>query len=209
MTEIPIIVVEDEDDLRQAIVGRLSETEGFDCIASVGTGAEAIQVCLDAEPRIVLMDINLPDISGVECVVRILDEKPDCQILMYTAFEDSHLVFDSLKAGAAGYIVKHKSFDELVAGIRDVLEGGAPMTPRIARKVVRSFRPEAPVGDDGEPLTDREQEILNLVAQGLQNKEVARELNISPDTVRVHLRNIYSKWQVRNRAEATAKYLGN
>ena len=177
--------------------------EDFQCIECFGNAKDALAGIPALKPDVILMDINLPDTSGVECVGLLMQDQPNLKILMFTAFENSKDVFAALKAGASGYIVKRRSFEELLNAIRNVLDGGAPMTSNIARKVVQSFHQ---VNSPLQQLTKREEEVLNLVAKGLQNKEVAEQLNISTETVRVHLRNIYDKWQVSNRAEAAATY---
>ncbi len=205
-----MVVVEDDHELREQVVSQLNAAAEFDCLGNFENCETGIAGVLKHKPDVVLMDIQMPDGSGVDCVGEILKVEPGIRIIMYTAFENSKEVFSALRAGASGYILKRRSFDEIRDAIIDVCNGGAPMTPRIARKVIGYFAElhRLETQDTGlEPLTEREDEVLNLVAKGYQNKEIAQQLNISAETVRVHLRNVYTKWQVSNRAEATATYL--
>lgn len=158
-------------------------------------------------PDVVLMDIHLPNMSGVECTARLRQLAPSLQILMLTVYEDSETIFKALKAGASGYLLKRTAPAQILEAIADVHRGGAPMTSEIARKVVQSFRAPEPSPPGTEPLTRREEEILELLARGYASKEIAEALSISFDTVRTHLRHIYEKLHVRSRTEAVIKYL--
>jgi DNA-binding NarL/FixJ family response regulator len=152
------------------------------------------------------MDIHLPDESGIACTARLTEILPDLHVIMVTVYNDTELIFQALKAGACGYILKRSSPEDIIQAVADVCAGGAPMTPEIARMVVRSFRgPSAAPNSDG--LTAREEEILELLTEGLSNKEIAQKTKIAPGTVRNHLGSIFKKLHVRCRTEAAAKYL--
>ncbi|MDG2071360.1 MAG: response regulator transcription factor [Pseudomonadales bacterium] len=184
---IQIVVVEDDVELQQSLCKRLNSVDDFECSHCFSGRRNAVSQIPELHPDVVLMDINLPDMSGVDCVATLMNQQPHLKILMFTAFENGKDVFAAFKADASGYIVKRHSFAELLEGIRDVLNGGAPMTPSIARKVVQSFRPTVTQVHQQE-LTKREEEVLALVAKGLQNKEVAGQLYISSETVRSEYR---------------------
>ncbi len=211
---LKVVVVEDEPDLCRLLASSLDQVEGLCCTGHYESAEEALSALeqLDAVD-VFLMDINLPGRSGIELVRELIERNPDQKILMHTVFEESEEVIAALKAGAKGYILKRTPFAELVQAIRDTATGGAPMTPQVARHVVRFFNEmgegNETVLEDLEALTSREQEILEMVAKGYQNKEVARLLEISHDTVRVHLRNIFAKWQVSNRTQAVTTYLSH
>jgi len=155
----------------------------------------------------VLMDINLPQMSGVECVRQLRQRLPNTRIIMLTIEENSRRVFESLAAGASGYLVKNLPPEEILESIREVHRGGAPMSSQIARMVVDSFHRPSPTESDQEKLTQREEDILSLMAKGYRTKEVAEELGITPFTVSWHLRNIYDKFHVRSSAGAVARFL--
>jgi DNA-binding NarL/FixJ family response regulator len=155
----------------------------------------------------VLMDINLPHMSGIECVRRLRERLPKTQVLMLTVYEDSDSIFRALRAGASGYLLKRSEPEQLLEGIRDVFQGGSPMTSQIARKVVQTFRASDEAQDLSLKLTEREAEILDYLAKGYANKEIADKLQVSVPTVRTHLRSIYEKLHVHSRTEAVAKYL--
>ena len=159
------------------------------------------------KPDVVLMDINLPDLSGIECVRRLKAEYPDLQIMMLTMYEDSEQVFQALAAGASGYLVKRTPPGQLIEALKEVHQGGSPMSMQIARMVVDSFHHMGPARDETANLTPREEEILSHLAKGLRYKEIADTLFISVETVRSHLRRIYEKLHVRSRTEAVVKYL--
>jgi DNA-binding NarL/FixJ family response regulator len=156
-------------------------------------------------PDTVIMDINLPDIDGVECVRRLKAIYPRPQVLMLTVYEDIDAVFSALRAGATGYLLKQTPFDELLAALRDIHRGGSPMSSHIARKVVQSFQEETPASPEVESLSAREREVLDLVAQGYLFKEIAEKLGVSFGTVHTYSRRIYEKLHVRSRAQAVAK----
>jgi DNA-binding NarL/FixJ family response regulator len=177
-------------------------------VAACETAEEAVKQIPECQPQVVLMDINLPGMSGIQCTALLKARLPATHILMLTAYSRDDYVFEALKAGASGYLLKSISLPELIRSILDVVEGGAPMTGQIARRVIEVFRQPAPRATSESQLTPRENEILHLLAQGYSNKEIATQLNCSASTVRNHLEHIYEKLHVHCRAEATAKYLG-
>lgn len=199
-------IVEDEKRLRENLQVLIDETPGFQCIGTWGTGEDALRDLPRLRPDVVLMDINLPGMSGIECVRRLAEAAPGIHVVILTMYDDSDAIFRALENGAVGYLLKRTPPDELVLALRDLQEGGAPMSSSIARKVVQSFRSKGPSVHDSENLTSREEEVLRLVAGGLINKEIADELGIGIETVRSHLKNIYEKLHVRSRTEAAMKF---
>ncbi|MEO7342684.1 MAG: response regulator transcription factor [Luteolibacter sp.] len=191
------------------IINRVS---GFRCIAEYGSAEAAIEGIPANPSDIVLMDINLPGLSGVDCVCKLKPLLPAVDFVMLTMFGDRDRIFDALRAGAVGYLLKSDTSVVLIDAIRQVRAGGSPMSPEIARHVILYFRHSAPEPKPGdaalETLREREREILKLLAGGLQYREIGSSLNISIDTVRSHIRNIYEKLQVHSRAEASAKFFG-
>lgn len=204
---IKVSVVEDVDQIRESLAALISGSEGFQCIATYGSAEEAMLGVTARRPDVLLMDINLPAMSGIECVRKLKDEDPSLLVMMVTMYEDSQQVFKALEAGASGYIVKRTPPGKLLEAIKEVYQGGSPMTMQIARMVVQSFHQLGNSLDDSSNLTKREQEILSYLAKGLRYKEIADALFISVETVRSHLRRIYEKLHVRSRTEAVLKYL--
>lgn len=204
---IRVAVVEDDDRLRANFVARLERAEGLRCVAAYSDAEQAMAQLPETAPDVVLMDINLPGKSGIDCVRALKPRSPATQFLMLTVYEDVELIFRSLQAGATGYLLKRSVPEELVDAIRDLHAGGAPMTSLIARKVVESFSPK-PASPATAQLTPREREIVEALAQGHAYKEIADRLAIGISTVRTHLQRIYEKLQVNNRTEAVVKFLG-
>ncbi len=202
-----VAVVEDEPRLRRSLVTCL-ENGGVACIAAVGTAEEALMVLPEHKPDVVLMDINLPGMDGVECVRRLTEKLPGVQVIMLTVHKDLDAIFNSLAAGASGYLLKPPRPKELLAAVKDITTGGAPMTSFIARKVVESFQKTPPAARSPDNLSPREVEVLELLARGLSYKEIAAEISITYTTVHTHIRRIYEKLHVQSRALAVAKYLG-
>jgi DNA-binding NarL/FixJ family response regulator len=203
-----ISIVEDNDQLRATLVRLLNREEGFQCLSDYGDAEAALAGLPKDRPNVVLMDINLPGINGVECVRRLKQAMPEILAVMLTAYEDTENIFNALAAGAAGYLLKRAPRDELLAAIRDVAKGGSPMTPHIARLVVQSFQKAAPAAAPAtENLSTREQEVLDCLSKGFLYKEIAEKLGISYETVHTYIRRIYEKLQVRTRTEAVAKFL--
>jgi DNA-binding NarL/FixJ family response regulator len=202
---VNICIIEDHEDIRNGIVFIINTYPGFHCTA-YRNGEEAIRDFERAVPDAVLMDINLPGMNGIECTRVIKEKHPDALIMMCTVFEDSEKIFDALKAGASGYILKRTAGETLIEAIKELLRGGAPMSSDIARKVVNSFREERTREKPDYPeLTNKENEILTLLADGYGNKEIADRLFVSVNTVRTHIYHIYEKLHVHNRVEALNK----
>jgi DNA-binding NarL/FixJ family response regulator len=204
---ITVSIVEDNDQLRGTLGRVISRAEDFVCVGQHATAEAALENLPKENPNVVLMDINLPGMNGVECVRRLKQLLPETQVMMLTAYEDTENIFSSLAAGASGYMLKRTPRAELLEAIREVRRGGSPMTTHIARKVVQSFiRPAAAAPATAE-LSTREREVLDLLSQGFMYKEIAEKLGISFETVRTYIRRIYEKLQVRTRTEAVAKAL--
>lgn len=204
-----VALVEDHATIRRSWERIINAAPGFRCVCACGSAEEALRRLPRIQPDVVLMDIHLPNRSGIECTALLKPRLPNTEILMLTVYEDTPTIFKALQAGASGYLLKRTLPAELLEAITDVRHGGAPMTSEIARQIVESFRAPspAPVSDSG--LSRREEEILALLSQGYANKEIAGQLHISFDTVRSHLKRIYEKLHVRSRTEAVARYLGN
>jgi DNA-binding NarL/FixJ family response regulator len=204
---IRIAVVEDDKTVREGLQMLLNGSPGFSCVATYGNGEDAVTGLIEVKPDVALMDINLPGISGIECILALKEQKVPIQFIMLTVFEDSDDIFHSLSAGASGYLLKQTPPAKLLEAIQDVYRGGSPMSGEIARKVVQSFQHPLPDYATANGLTKREDEILGYLVKGYFYKEIAGELFISVETVRTHIRNIYEKLQVRTRSEAILKYL--
>ena len=202
-----ISIVEDNDQLRGTLVRLINREEGFRCVSNYPTAEAALEGLPNDKPAVVLMDINLPGINGVECVRRLKQVLPATLVVMLTAYEDTENIFNALAAGAAGYLLKRAPRAELIEAIHEVSKGGSPMTTHIARKVVQSFQRSGPSTQATENLSTREQEVLDYLSQGLMYKEIAEKLGISYETVHTYIRRIYEKLQVRTRTEAVAKFL--
>ena len=205
---ITVSIVDDEAKLRQSIETFVNGTPGFKCVSSYGSAEAALKDLSADKPDVVLMDINMGGMSGIECVEKLKLQFPEMQILMLTVYEDTEKIFRALAAGANGYLLKRSSPTKLLAAIREVHGGGSPMTSSIARKVVASFQ-KTSVGKEGShsQLSPRQQAVLDGLAKGWTYKQLASELNISVDTIRTHIRHIYEKLHVQSRTEAVAKYL--
>lgn len=204
---INVSIVEDNDQLRGTLARVISRAEGFRCLSHYPNAEEALQALPTDRPDVVLMDINLPGMNGVECVRRLKQVAPTTQVVMLTVYEDTENIFNALAAGASGYLLKRTKSAELLEAIRDVQRGGSPMTTHIARKVVQSFQQTSPSTQPTENLSAREQEVLDCLSQGFLYKEIAEKLGISYETVHTYIRRIYEKLQVRTRTEAVAKFL--
>ncbi len=204
---ITISIVEDNDQLRGTLARVLNRAEGFQCISQFANAEDALKTLPQDRPNVVLMDINLPGMNGVECVRQLKPLCPTTQVIMLTVYEDTENIFNALAAGATGYMLKRTPRAELIEAIRDVLKGGSPMTTHIARKVVQSFQRSVASTQSTEDLSPREREVLDCLAQGFLYKEIAEKLAISYETVHTYIRRIYEKLQVRTRTEAVAKFL--
>jgi DNA-binding NarL/FixJ family response regulator len=204
---ITVSIVEDNEQLRTTLARVISRAEGFRCVSHYGDAEAALEGLPKDKPEVVLMDINLPRMNGVECVRRLKPLMPQVQIVMLTVYEDTDNIFNALTAGAAGYLLKRTKSAELLEAIREVHRGGSPMTTHIARKVTQSFQRAGPSSQPTENLSEREQEVLDCLSQGFLYKEIADKLGISYETVHTYIRRIYEKLQVRTRTEAVAKFL--
>ncbi len=205
---ISVSIVEDNRGTRESLKELLRRAPGLRCVGAYGSGEEALQKIPGEIPDVVLMDINLPGMRGIECVARLKAKTPKMQVLMLTTYDESDLIFESLRAGAHGYILKNTTPAELIQAVEQVHSGGAPMSMYIARKVVNHFQKIRQPSSDMEKLTKREQEILALLARGYLYKEIADQLGISLSTVRAHLHTVYEKLHVQSRTEAVVKFLG-
>jgi DNA-binding NarL/FixJ family response regulator len=210
MKNIRISIVEDNAGLRESLSMLIRHAEGFELVQVYEDAESAMKDIPLNAPDVILMDINLPGANGITCTAHIRTRMPEVQVIIQTVYEDSDMVFQALKAGANGYMLKRAEAGELLAAIRDTINGGAPMSSSIARKVVQSFHQAAAADTlpDMASLSAREEEVLKLLASGFRNKEIAAKLFISPETVRRHVHTIYSKLHVRSRTEATLRYLG-
>jgi DNA-binding NarL/FixJ family response regulator len=204
---IAVSIVEDNDKLRATLARVLNRAEGFHCVSDYASAEDALKHLPQVRPDVVLMDINLPGMNGVECVRQLKQLLPQTQVMMLTVYEDTENIFNALTAGASGYMLKRTSSPELLEAIQEVSRGGSPMTMHIARKVVQSFQKTAATAPSAENLSEREQQVLDLLSQGLMYKEIADKLEISYETVHTYIRRIYEKLQVRTRTEAVAKFL--
>jgi DNA-binding NarL/FixJ family response regulator len=207
MPTIKVAIVEDNASVREGLAVILNDSPGFKCVCACRSAEEALRQLPADPPHVVLMDINLPRRSGIECVRQLRGLLPQVQVIMLTIEEDSDRVFESLAAGATGYLVKNVPPSSILASIQEVHRGGSPMSSQIARMLVQSFHKTRSTVPAREELTDREEEILRLIARGYRSKEVADDLGISVQTVETHLRNIYDKLHVRSRAGAVARFL--
>ena len=203
---ISIAIVEDEKNYNNALKKVINYQDDMKVVAQFFDGNEALKNLPDISPDVVMMDIQLQDMLGIEIIEKLRKEMPATQFIMCTSFEDDEKIFNSLKAGAMGYLIKGESMDKILSSIRDVYNGGAPMSLSIARKVLSHFEKKLPEIHGFDELTDREKEILELLSQGLLYKEIADKKFISIDTVKKHVGNIYRKLHVSNKVEAINKF---
>jgi DNA-binding NarL/FixJ family response regulator len=203
---IKVAIVEDNDKLRESFAVLFDGASGFKCVGAHRTAEEACKEIPLHKPDVVLMDIRLPGMSGIRCMQHIKGILPSVKVVMHTVNEDADLLFQSLRAGASGYLLKGTPATKVLEALSEAYQGSAPMSGRIARMVVEHFYPKNSA-DETVTLTDREREILNHLAKGTRNKEIADALKINLETVRTHLRNIYEKLHVNSRTEAVLKYL--
>jgi DNA-binding NarL/FixJ family response regulator len=205
---ISISIVEDVQDTRNGLRELLNGATGLACLSTYANAEDALTGVPAEKPDVVLVDINLPGMNGIECVAKLKVQLPQLRALMMTTYEDRDLIFNSLRAGASGYLLKNVTHGELIQAIEQVHAGGAPMSMQIARKVVEHFHQIAKPSSDVEKLTDREKEILGLLAEGYLYKEISDQLGISFHTVKTHIHVIYEKLHVQSRTQATAKFFG-
>jgi DNA-binding NarL/FixJ family response regulator len=204
-SQITVVIVEDDKEMRDGLESIVQWHPGLACIATYSSAEEALNNLQDNIPDIVLMDIHLPGVSGIECVKKLKPHLTTTQFMMCTVYEDNENVFDSLCAGASGYLLKNSPPSKITDSIVDLYQGGSPMSPTIARKVIQKFQPSAGSNAEMESLTPREKELLDLLSKGYRYKEIAEKLFISFETVRTHIHNIYEKLHVQSRTEALNK----
>jgi DNA-binding NarL/FixJ family response regulator len=206
---IKVAIIEDSRGTRESLKELLGRAPGLQCVGAHATGEDALKLLPAEEPDVLLVDINLPGISGIECVSRLKRRNAKPQILILTTYEETDLIFDSLRAGASGYLLKNVPPAEIIQAIEQVHAGGAPMSMNIARKVVNYFQQSRQAQADVEKLTKREKEILSLLAKGFLYKEIADQLGITLSTVRAHLHTVYEKLHVQSRTQAVVKFLND
>jgi len=204
---ITVSIVDDEKDLRESIATFVNGSSGFRCVSGYNSAETALKGLPQDKADVVLMDINLGGMTGIECVERLKALSPKMQILMLTVYEDTDQIFKALEAGATGYLLKRSSPTKLLQAIREIHAGGSPMSSSIARKVVASFQKSRRTAEKPTHLSPREEMVLNCLAKGLTYKQIADQLDISIDTIRTYLRRVYEKLHVQSRTEAVAKYL--
>jgi DNA-binding NarL/FixJ family response regulator len=204
---INVAIVEDNETVRQTLQELIDATPRLKCVGTCSTAKDAMVKIPRLKPEVVLMDIHLPGESGIACTARLKAKMPELHVIILTVYKDIELIFQALKAGASGYLLKRAPTDEILRAIIDVSSGGAPMTSEIARLVVHSFRSSTASNIQEQGLSPREIEILALLSEGITNKEIAGRLGISAETVRTHLGHIYEKLHVQGRTEAVTKYL--
>lgn len=205
---ISLVIVEDLDEVRDGLKNFISLSSDFKILDTFKTAEEALYDLPKLQPDIVIMDISLPGMNGIECIRQVKDKSPKTQFMMFTVYENDEKVFEALKAGASGYLLKNTGLVQLIESLKELFNGGSPMSANIARKLVTLFREQQKVTEPVEALSTRENEILQLLAKGLLYKEIADQLTISVSTVRQHIHHIYEKLHVQNRTEAINKAFG-
>lgn len=205
---ITVAIVEDDAQVRHSLESIVKRGADVLCVGAFANAEEALRELPRLKPRVVLMDINLPGMDGVECVRKLSGLLPEMQMVMLTVYDNTDAIFNSLAAGASGYLLKPVSAAQLLAAVKDVYAGGAPMTSNIVRKVVQTFKQPVATARETENLSVREQEVLDYLAKGYLYKEIAEQLGIGYGTVHTYIERIFKKLHVRSRAQAVAKYLG-
>lgn len=203
---IKVAIVEDNQTTREGLETIVNLSPDYECVCTCSTGEEALNIIPKQQPEVILMDIQLPNMSGVECVARLKEQLPTTQFIMVTVYEDPDRIFRALRAGASGYILKRSTPEEVLQAIREVHKGGAPMSGEIARKVISHFQTEGTTTTEMGKLSSREREVIELVAHGFSNKEIADRLCVTVEAVRWHLKHIYNKLHVHSRTEAALKF---
>lgn len=203
---IKVAIVEDNTDIRNGLAMLINYSEGFCCEYLYANAEDALVQIPQNQVDVVIMDIHLPQMSGIECVSKLKPHCPKTQFMMFTVYEDDNFIFEAIKAGATGYILKKTPPAKLLEALQDIYQGGSPMSGQIARKVLLTFQPKP--NPYKEQLSEREKEIVEMLAKGLRYKEIADKMFISVETVRTHIRNIYEKLQVNSRTEALNKWFG-
>ena len=204
---IAVSIVEDDARVRASLARLIDSTQGFRCVSNHSSAEDALKEIPKFKPNVVLMDINLPGINGVECSRQLKPQMPGTQIIMLTVYQNTEHIFNALAAGATGYMLKQTPPVELIAAIKEVNAGGSPMSGHIARKIVQSFQQPVNTSPEAQSLSPREAEVLDLLAKGFLYKEIAESMKVTYATVHTHIRHIYEKLHVRSRTEAVAKHL--
>ena len=205
--QIKVAIVDDDEGIRSSLSALIKRAPGYKLVGEYANGETALKEIPQSLPDVVLMDINLPGMKGYECVRQLKEAQPTIQFLMLTVYEDSDSLFNSLRAGASGYLLKRTASVRLLEAIQDVFEGGSPMSPQLARRVVQFFSKPAALDSGLAKLTPAEREFLEQLAKGYAYKEIADRMSISIDTVRSYVRTVYEKLHVHSRTEAVVKYL--
>ena len=205
---IAVSIVEDIKDVRDSLQRMIGSAAEFLCLSTYSTAEDALKDLPEVNPDIVLMDINLPGMNGIDCIRKTKAICPQIQFMMFTIYEDSEQVFDALSAGASGYLLKKTPKEKILEALRELYEGGSPMNTHIARKLVNYFQREKEIRNTAAQLSPREREVLELLSKGFLYKEIGDRLNITTGTVRQHIHNIYEKLHVQNRTEAVNKFFG-
>jgi DNA-binding NarL/FixJ family response regulator len=212
MSAIKVSIVEDQEDIREGMRFLINQTTEFSCLSVYQSAEDAVTGLSMQQPDLVIMDINLPGMTGIECIRRLKPKFPALQFIMFTVYEDSEQVFEALTAGASGYLLKKTPPERIISALKELHEGGAPMSTGIARKVISTLQeravPQPKNTTNDFRLSPREYEILDLLARGLFYKEIASQLSITTGTVRQHIHKIYEKLHVQNRTEALNKLQG-
>lgn len=201
---ITVAIVEDNNEIRQRFVSLFTETEHIQCVGNYFTAEEFMSEFSSINPMVVFMDVHLPGVSGIECIEKMKEESHQTQFIVYTVFENSEVVLDAIKAGATGYLLKNTPSEKLVAAVEEIIRGESPMSGSIAAKVLKAFQNEIRK-PESKLLSSRENEVVNLLSKGYRYKDIAKELIISPETVKTHIRSIYEKLQVNNSIDAINK----
>jgi DNA-binding NarL/FixJ family response regulator len=203
---IKVGIVEDSKTAREGLETIVNLSSDYRCVCTCDTAEQALRALPAHQPDVVLMDIQLPNMSGIDCVAQLKRLLPAVQVIMVTVYEDPDRIFRALRAGASGYLLKRAAPEQVVAAIRDVQHGGAPMSGEIARKVIAHFQKQEAASAEVEKLSGREREVLELVSHGFGNKEIADRLSVTVEAIRWHLKHIYAKLHVRSRTEAALKF---
>ena len=206
---ISVVIVEDRHEIREGFSSILNGSEGFTCLSSYSNGEDALAGIPGLPADVVVMDINLPGMSGIECISRLKEKNVSALFMMFTVYDDDENIFNALKAGASGYMLKKTSPVKFLEAIRELTDGGSPMSTHIARRVVQVFQKNEKFSKEDDVLSAREKEVLTLIAKGLLYKEIAEKLFITTGTVKQHIHKIYEKLHVQNKTEAINKYFDN
>ena len=204
-----VSIVDDDREMCDLVCKRLEKSQTFVCSTMYQNPLEAVRRLPSEKPDIVLMDINMPGMNGIETIRQLKSKVPDCCFIILTVYDDTNHIFEALEAGAIGYLLKRDVGKKLIDALNETIKGGSPMDSSIARRVVQSFEKPLPAGQEVKSLSAREEQVLHMLAQGLQRKEIAEELNVSRHTIDSYIRRTYEKLQVNSCAEAVAKYSGH